>query len=151
MEVAMPLTRRELCLLFPPAVLPTLLLKSERQSAEAASLPSTMHPFHQLAVHASATAAIRPVLKGKLATGESVEVHETTLPPGGAPHPPHRHPHSEMWLIREGTVDITVNNATTRLGPGAVGFVSSNDEHGIKNVGLTPATYFVVAIGPGAS
>jgi mannose-6-phosphate isomerase-like protein (cupin superfamily) len=56
-----------------------------------------------------------------------------------------------MWLIREGTVDITVNNNTTRLGPGSVGFVSSNDEHGIKNVGLTPATYFVVAVGPGAS
>ena len=56
-----------------------------------------------------------------------------------------------MWLIREGTVDITVNDATTRLGPGAVGFVRSNDEHGIKNVGLTPANYFVVAIGPGAS
>jgi mannose-6-phosphate isomerase-like protein (cupin superfamily) len=56
-----------------------------------------------------------------------------------------------MWLIREGTVDITVNNTTTRLGPGSVGFVSSNDEHGLQNVGPTPATYFVVAIGPGAS
>ena len=30
-------------------------------------------------------------------------------------------------------------------------FVRSNDEHGIKNAGLTPATYFVVAIGPGAA
>ena len=56
-----------------------------------------------------------------------------------------------MWLIREGTVDITVNNLSTRLRPGSVGFVSSNDEHGIKNVGATPATYFVVAVGPGAS
>ena len=147
----MSLTRRELCLLFPPAVLPALLLKAAAQSAESASLSSSMHHFDQLAVHASASAAIQPVLKGRLATGESVEVHETTLPPGGAPHPPHRHPHSEMWLIREGTVDITVNNTTTRLGPGSVGFVSSNDEHAIKNVGLTPATYFVVAIGPGAS
>ena len=91
------------------------------------------------------------MLKGKLVTGESLEAHETTLPPGGSPHPPHRHAHSEMWLIREGTVDITVNNNTTRLGPGSVGFVSSNDEHGIKNAGETPASYFVVAIGPGAS
>ena len=110
-----------------------------------------MYPFDRLPVHTSSTALTRAVLKGKLSTGESLEVHETTLPPSAAPHPPHRHPHSEMWLIREGTVDITVNDLTTRLGPGSLGFVSSNDEHGIKNVGLVPATYFVVAMGPGAS
>lgn len=147
----MSLTRRELCFLVPSALLPTFAAATDRQSEQQASLPSAMFPYDKLPLHTSDTAAIRSVLKGKLATGESVEVHETTLPSGGAPHPPHRHPHSEMWLIREGTVDITVNNTTTRLGPGSVGFVRSNDEHGIKNVGLTPATYFVVAIGPGAS
>lgn len=147
----MSLTRRELCLRAPSALLTSLLTKADAQSEPSGDLPSAMFPYNKLPLHTSETAAIRAVLKGKLATGESVEVHETTLPPGGAPHPPHRHSHSEMWLIREGTVDITVNNATTRLGPGSIGFVRSNDEHSIKNVGLTPATYFVVAMGPGAS
>lgn len=145
----MSLTRREMCLLFPSALFATQL--AEGQSDQPSSLPSAMFLFDKLPLHTSNAAAIRAVLKGKLVTGEAVEVHETTLPPGGTPHPPHRHAHSEMWLIREGTVDITVNNTTTRLGPGSVGFVSSNEEHGIKNVGLTPATYFVVAIGPGAA
>lgn len=145
----MSLTRREMCLLFPSALLPALLLT--KQTEEQSSLPSAMYPLDKLPVHISTTAATRAVLKGKLDTGESVEVHETTLPPGGAPHPPHRHAHSEMWLIREGTVDIAVNDTNTRLGPGSVGFVRSNDEHGIKNVGLVPATYFVVAIGLDAS
>lgn len=147
----MSLTRREMCLLVPSALLTPLVTKAKPQSESSGDLPSAMFPYDRLPLHTSSTAAIRSVLKGKLATGESVEVHETTLPPGSAPHPPHHHPHSEMWLIREGTVDITVNNMTTRLGPGSVGFVRSNDEHGIKNVGLTPATYFVVAIGPGAA
>ena len=145
----MSLTRREMCLLLPTALLPALTM--EAQSEQQASLPSAMYPFDKLPVNKSNNAEFREVLKGKLATGESLEVHETALPPGGAPHPPHHHVHSEMWLIREGTVELTVNNTTTRLGPGSVGFVRSNDEHGIKNVGLTPATYFVVAIGPGAS
>ncbi|HKW35163.1 MAG TPA: cupin domain-containing protein [Candidatus Acidoferrum sp.] len=146
----MSLTRREMCLLIPSALLPSLVTKAEPQAEQSGDLPSAMFPCDKLPLHTSNTAAIRSVLKGKLATGESVEAHETTLPPEGAPHPPHHHLHSEMWLIREGTVDITVNNTTTRLGPGSVGFVRSNDEHSIKNVGLTPATYFVVAVGPGA-
>lgn len=145
----MSLTRRDMCLLVPYALLPGLV--AEAQSEQQASLPSAMYPFDRMPVHASNNAAIRAVLKGKLATGESLEVHETTLPPGSAPHPPHRHAHSEMWLVREGAVDITVNDTTTRLGPGSVGFVRSNDLHGIKNVGETPASYFVVALGPGTS
>ncbi|HEX3819725.1 MAG TPA: hypothetical protein VHW45_05315 [Candidatus Sulfotelmatobacter sp.] len=33
---------------------------------------------------------------------------------------------------------------------GGLGFVRSNEEHGIRNVGMTTADYYVVAIGPGA-
>jgi quercetin dioxygenase-like cupin family protein len=55
-----------------------------------------------------------------------------------------------MWLMREGTIELLVNGKTYRLEPGAVGFARSNDEHGIRNVGASPATYFLVAIGPGA-
>jgi mannose-6-phosphate isomerase-like protein (cupin superfamily) len=115
------------------------------------SLPSATFTFEQLPLDRdSGGGEFRPVLKGKLATGESLEVHETMLPPGGMPHPPHHHVHSEMWLVREGTVELTINGTNHRIGQGGIGFVHSNDEHGIKNVGSTPANYFVVAIGPGA-
>ena len=145
----MSISRRELCSLLPIAFLPAVM-RFEGAIPADDSLPSATFPFDKLPMHAANGAEIRPVLKGKLATGESLETHETTLPPGGAPHPPHHHVHSEMWLIREGTVELTINGARYRLGAGSVGFVHSNEEHGITNVGSTPATYFVVAVGPGA-
>lgn len=145
----MSVTRRELCSMLPAMLVPAMLASAAKAEADK-SMPSAMYPFEKLPVERENNAEFRAVLKGKLATGESLELHETTLPPGGAPHGAHHHVHSEMWLIREGTVELTVNGTGTRLGPGSVGFVHSNDEHGIKNVGSTPAVYFVVAIGPGA-
>jgi mannose-6-phosphate isomerase-like protein (cupin superfamily) len=146
----MTMTRREMCFLLPAAVLPAVAAL-QNATAQDASIPSATYPFDQLAVQTSNSAEVRHVLKGKLATGEALEVHETTLPPGGMPHAAHHHVHSEMWLIREGTVELTINGTSHQLGPGGVGFVHSNEEHGIKNVGSAPAKYFVVAVGPGAA
>jgi len=54
-----------------------------------------------------------------------------------------------MFLLREGTVEVTINGKNYRLSsPGSAAFVASNDQHGIRNVGNTPAQYFVVAVGP---
>src|SRR5256884_6247579 len=99
---------------------------------------STLFPYTTL-FRSPNNAQIRAVLKGKLATGESLEVHETTLPPGGMPHPPHHHVHSEMWLVQEGTVELTINGTSSRFGPGSVGLLHSYDEHGFTKLVYTPA------------
>jgi mannose-6-phosphate isomerase-like protein (cupin superfamily) len=145
----MSITRREVCLLLTAGSFPAGVAL-EALATDDNSLPSATYSFDKLSVSTSNNAQFRPLLKGKLATGESLEAHETTLPPGGMPHPPHHHVHSEMWLIREGTVELTINGTGHVIGPGGLGFVHSNDEHGIKNIGTTPATYYVVAVGPGA-
>jgi mannose-6-phosphate isomerase-like protein (cupin superfamily) len=144
----MSLTRREVC-----SLIPALMAAGTAIPAFAAqddSLPSASFAFESMRLQEFDHAQVRAILKGKLATGEHIEAHETTLPPNGFPHPPHHHVHSEMWLIREGTVELTINGTSHRLGPGGLGFVRSNEEHGIKNAGTGPATYYVVAIGPGA-
>jgi mannose-6-phosphate isomerase-like protein (cupin superfamily) len=147
----MSLTRRELCWSFPALIATATAGTTIRAfSAKDESLPSTTFPFDKMPVQVLDHAEVRRIMKGKLATGESVEAHETTLPVSGYPHPPHHHAHSEMWLIREGTVELTINGTSHQLGPGGLGFVTSDEEHGIKNVGAGPATYFVIAIGPGA-
>lgn len=147
----MTMTRREMCLLLPAAILECAAAPLTVASEQDGSLPSASYPFEKLPVHTAPSGVqTRAIFKGKLATGESVEAHATTLPPGGMPHPAHHHAHSEMFFMREGTLELTVNGKTYPLGPSGVGFVRSNEEHGVKNVGTTAANYFVVAVGPTA-
>jgi quercetin dioxygenase-like cupin family protein len=151
------LNRRELCVLLSSLAAITASQSVDGQmSGPAAAPPAPQLPvlseqrsytFDSLPVVKSASGEMRPVLHGALPTGEAVELHETTLLPGHMPHPPHRHRHSELMLIREGTLEFDNDGKLERLGPGGVVFAASNVTHGLKNVGDTNANYFVIAIG----
>ncbi len=137
----MDCTRRDLCLVLPG------LLASTSYAAASDSLPSRAFRFEDLPVNTEGANGFRAILEGKTHSSFPIEVHESALAPGGMTHPPHRHLHEEMFLIREGALDVTIEGKTTRLGPGSAAFVASNDEHGIRNVGTTHAQYFVLALG----
>ncbi len=139
----MPLTRRDVCALLPLAAISAAAASNPDQS-----LVSSAFPFSELHAKSNENATTREIANGKTPTGERVEVHETVLNPGRQPHAPHRHAHSEFWLIREGDVEITINGQPHRLGSGSAAFAASNDLHGIRNVGDKPAAYFVVELGP---
>ena len=87
---------------------------------------------------------VRRVFQAPTATLDELECHITTLKPGESPHPPHKHPDEELIIVKEGTVESTLNGKTYQLGPGSVIFQASNEMHGIRNVGKTPATYHVI-------
>lgn len=139
----MNFSRRDICLLLPA------LATTAGFAADEAALPSKTYPFDDLPVHSSGENKSRPVLAGNTHIGIPVELHETDLAPGGAPHPPHHHEHEEIFLMREGTLEVTIEGKSTRIGPGSVAYVASNQEHGVHNPGPAHAQYFVFALGTG--
>jgi quercetin dioxygenase-like cupin family protein len=104
--------------------------------------------YDQLPVHKNANGGeSRAVMSGVVKTGEYLEIHETMLPAGQMPHPPHKHPNTEVLFIQTGNVEYINDGKPEPVGPGGIIFTASNVMHGLKNVGTTPATYIVVSIG----
>jgi quercetin dioxygenase-like cupin family protein len=89
----------------------------------------------------------RPVMSGTLPTGEFIEFHESMLPAGQMPHPPHKHPNTELLFILDGQLEyIDEGGKIISVGPKDIVFSASNIMHGLKNVGTTPANYIVCSI-----
>ncbi len=111
--------------------------------AQKPTLQSKAYRFEDLVVKGNS----RAVFDGLTHTGFHVDLHETDLAPGQAPHAPHRHEHEEIVMAREGTLEVTIEGKVSVVGPGSVVYAGSNDMHGWKNVGATHANYFVIAMG----
>jgi mannose-6-phosphate isomerase-like protein (cupin superfamily) len=110
-------------------------------------LPSKAYPFEALMGRQTATIKSYQILTGDTHSGYRLDLHESELPGGMAPHAPHRHVHEELLFVREGEMEVTVNGQATRLGPGSCAYIASNDLHGYRNSGTTPSKYFVLALG----
>ena len=105
---------------------------------------STVFDWNSMAVKTTDVGELRSLVRTPTATLDELELHITTLRPGVASHPPHKHPNEELVIVREGTVEAFSNGEWKKLGPGSVIFNASNELHGIRNVGTTPATYHVI-------
>jgi quercetin dioxygenase-like cupin family protein len=88
---------------------------------------------------------VRTFFRSQTATTDELECHVTTLNPGEASHPPHKHPEEEVIIIKEGTVEALVNGEKKKVGSGSVIFQASNQMHALRNAGKTPATYHVIS------
>jgi len=120
---------------------------SGQTAGSGAALPSAFYPFESLPVRGTGPSRSRAVLRGKNRKGMTVEAHHTELAPGSAPHPAHSHVHEEMIVVREGTMEVTVLGKSSKLGPGGVAYIASNEEHGWRNVGDTVAHYLIITLG----
>jgi mannose-6-phosphate isomerase-like protein (cupin superfamily) len=91
------------------------------------------------------------VAHGTLATGETVNLHQSMQVVGAAPVQLHVIQHTEFILLREGEVEFQHEAEgkviTERAGAGSVLYIPIGTRHAVRNVGSVPARYFVVGMG----
>ena len=136
------------CLL--SALVPAICLAQQQPKAAAEKLPvlhSKFYPAEELKVTPGGNFKMTPVFDGVTTRGERIELHLSELAPGETPNPLHPHHNEEILVIREGTVEVTINDHSKTMGPGSVAFVQSDDKIGVKLAGTTPAKYIIFSLG----
>lgn len=139
----MSCSRRDLALML-PTILASVTLGAQEQSR----LPSKVYVFQDLPIRHSNRLDYSPIASGMTVDGCKVSVHESSLAPQSEPHPPHHHNGEEIFLMLEGTLEVTINGKSSRISRGSVAFIGSGDQHGIRNPGEIPARYYVIELGP---
>jgi len=143
--------RREFAALL-PALLAGSALAPEIAQAQSASLPviesGVYKPSASKAGSQEGHSSSRH-LTGMLKAGNiRLEMHESTIQAGAQHEPVGTHLHNEIWLVREGTAELTTNGVARTMVAGDVGICCAGDKHFISNTSDKPVTYFVVTVGP---
>jgi len=115
-------------------------------NSQTSVMTSTAVDWNSMTARTTNVGEVRQVFRNPTLTLEELECHVTTVKPRMASHAPHQHPQEEMVIIKEGTVEVLVNGEWKKVSPGSIAFFSSNQMHGLRNVGDTPATYFVINV-----
>jgi len=127
-----------------PCVLSSLAASAPEAESGGQIMGSTVFEWEDTKPVKNATGEVRSLCKAPTATLDELEMHVTTLNPGLASHPPHRHVNEELIILREGQCETLSNGVWVKVGPGSVVFNASNVLHGFRNIGTVPATYHVV-------
>lgn len=140
----MKITKRDVTLIIATALVMCIPLAITARYLQPSELPSCAFDWKDFKVEKTTTGEKRQVFNSPTKNLENLECHISTLNVGQMAHPPHQHVDEEMLIIKEGQVEALVNGQLKRVGPGAIIFQASGIMHNIKNVGNTPATYYVI-------
>lgn len=75
--------------------------------------------------------------------GARVHCHASTLPAGGESGPS-SHRDAEIIILKEGRLEVTIDDETQTAKAGAVLYFAVGSTTKVRNVGDGPATYYVV-------
>ncbi|HWA09068.1 MAG TPA: cupin domain-containing protein [Opitutaceae bacterium] len=119
--------------------------KAGNLAAPAALLASGVYDWTKMTVTPTATGERRAVFDAPTSTVDRVHCHITTLNPGKSFSDPVLHLQEEIIIVKEGTVEASVDGRLLTAGPGSIFYLAAHAVTRMRNVGDVPATYFVVS------
>ena len=139
----MTITRRD-TIVAAVAVCTTIAVVALADVASKPPMGSSAWDWNDLKAQTMKYGARRDVFLARTPMLDRLDCHITTLNPGEMPHPPKPHDGEELIIIKEGTIEAIQKDRTNRVGAGSILFELPDEVQGLRNVGQTPATYFVV-------
>lgn len=113
-----------------------------------APLDSTVFDWTQIVAAPTKVGECRNFFDTATRTLARLESHVSTVRPGEASHAPHAHADEELVIIKEGTLEVSINGVVSQAGAGSMFFFASHDLHGMRNPGTVPVSYYVIRIFP---
>jgi quercetin dioxygenase-like cupin family protein len=108
-------------------------------------LHSTVFDWNSMVAKPTPEGSVRSIYRGPTSTLNELEMHISTLNPGVASHPPHKHSNEEVIVIREGNLETLSHGKWVKAGPGSIIFEAANELHATRNAGSTRAIYTVIS------
>ncbi len=106
---------------------------------------SKVYRWEEAKITSSDIRVRRHFLKGSTHDLSHLELHATTLSPGQPLHPLHTHEQrEELIIIKEGSVEVVIEEEKQVLGPGSVALVMPGDRHNLTNVGQDSASFYIL-------
>ena len=125
---------------------PALQTPPAPQGPQTTPLPAKVYHSAEIPYKGDATKKARRFFYGPEQSGYNLEMHETVLGPGVETHPLHTHPHQEIIILVEGTVQVSMDGRTDTVEAGSVIFYEPNRPHNLRNAGTVPCRYYVVEL-----
>jgi (S)-ureidoglycine aminohydrolase len=126
-----------------------LVLASLASPAPAQMAPVKAQVYSWNAAHAideGGGRAERLIFAGSTLDLDSLDVRAVTMPAGAGPDTSSTHDSTESFMmVKEGKLWVTLDGVSRALGPGSVALALPGDATVFKNIGETPATYYVLS------
>ena len=104
-------------------------------------LPSSVFDCATMPATPTAFGTHANVIDSPTLTFLRLESHVTTLRPGSGTPANSRDPGDELFIVKSGAIEATINGATRRVEAGSCFYVAPNDRRSFRNAGADAAVY----------